>query len=79
MIWSTRGESLINVVNRQQAKRAERLDPKGMWLVQDLPNVLTQTSSHRRTGETYIIRVCMQNVETPSFSRKGKADRKESR
>jgi len=59
MIWSTTGESLINVVNRQQAKRAERLDPKGTWLAQDLPNVPTQTECHRRTGETYVIRVCM--------------------
>ena len=66
---STRSESLINVVNRQQAKRAERLDPKGTWLVRDFPNVPTQTGGHRRTGETYVIRVGMQNVETPSFSR----------
>ncbi|EFH85665.1 hypothetical protein Krac_6894 [Ktedonobacter racemifer DSM 44963] len=69
MIWSMRSESLINVVNRQQAKRAERLDPKGTWLDRDFPHVLTQTECHRRTGETYVIRVCMQNVETPSFPR----------
>ncbi len=33
------GKSLINVVNRDQAKGADRLDPKkGMWLDQDLPS-----------------------------------------
>jgi hypothetical protein len=32
-------KSLINVVNRDQAKGADRLDPKkGTWLDQDLPS-----------------------------------------
>jgi hypothetical protein len=48
---------------------ARFLPYKGTWLVRDFPHVLTQTECHRRTGETYVIWVCMQNVETPSFSR----------
>lgn len=44
-------ESLINVVNRQQAKDADRLEPKGTWSGADVPKssvIVVEPSAEKR-------------------------------
>jgi hypothetical protein len=49
------GESLINVVNHEKPKVLKGLTKRFVCRLRNFPPFLTQTKSHRRTGETYVI------------------------
>jgi hypothetical protein len=76
---ANQSEPLINVVRSQQAKGAERLEPKGAWPVAVFPHHCPQIERHRRTGGAYLIHGTRAERGKPVSLPLGKASRKASR
>ena len=85
MVQGNTCESLINVVTEQQAKDADRLEPKGTWPSSGVPNspdaddappaerrALTHSGIHAKRGKP----VVLPTRESSLFD--GKANRKAS-
>ncbi len=72
-------ESLINVVSNEQAKDADRLEPKGSVVRDGSSLVACRRHSHRRIGETLTHAGIQTEHGKPVSLPTGKASRKVSR
>ena len=75
---ANRREPLLNVVRSQQAKGAERLEPKGTWPVAMFLHHCPQMERHRRTGGAYLIQGTRAERGKPVSLPAGKVSRKAS-